>query len=203
MNIPLFQTKRLLIRKARPNHEDIQLLTTLWNHPEVMKYVGFPKGLQISPEDVKGQVLRNEENPYSSFLIVEEKSDKIGQCCIGIPDDEDLHNIDFKLLPQYWRQGYGKELISGLAEWICKHSCAKGIKGTPHKKNIASQNLFEWIGCKKKGEDIYHFPETTNTFTCSVPHYIYTANKDEVRIKSALRGPVPKEEISTPSHSSI
>ena len=41
----LFETERLIIRRAEPEDRDIDFFLRLWNDPQVMKFVGFPFGL--------------------------------------------------------------------------------------------------------------------------------------------------------------
>jgi len=83
-------------------------------------------------------------------------------CRLAPVDEDGYHNIDFMLFPEYWGKKYGSEIVLGLKEYIIKYSKqAKGIQGTPNIYNIASQKLFEKIGCKKTGQII--FPKTNQS----------------------------------------
>lgn len=179
----VFETKRLRIRKALCVQKDLDMLFSLWNNPSVMECVGFPKGLQMDKMSIEREIVEKNNSIYLAVLIVEEKSTNqpIGQCRLDVANDEGLHNIDFKLLPSFWERGYGRELVVAMANYIFSHTSAKGIKGTPSKDNLASQKLFEAVGCKRMGEDVYEFPEHMKHYTNSISFYIYICTKKQWR----------------------
>jgi RimJ/RimL family protein N-acetyltransferase len=150
----IFETKRLNIFKAEITEEEVAALFSLWTNSEVVKNVGFPKGIPYTKEKIKQKLENNKDSIFKSSLIVRSKKNDqiIGSCKVGIPDENKLHNIDFMLFPEFHSKGYGSEIVLGIKEYILKNSDAKGIRGTPNIKNIASQKLFEKIGCKKVGQ---------------------------------------------------
>jgi hypothetical protein len=47
----IFETQKLIIRKAE--EKDVSMFFNLWTHPEVMKFVGFPKGLKVTEGEIR------------------------------------------------------------------------------------------------------------------------------------------------------
>lgn len=175
----MFKTKRLYIKKAELNDKDINFLVRLHNMPEVMKYVGFPKGLGTNFDREWKATEKNYNNDNARLLIYRKDNDIcIGACKIGIPNKEGFCEIDYKLLPEFWGKGFGSEIIKGLANFIFNVKKYRGIQTTPNQQNIASQKICEKIGMKRVKEDIYRAPkEKTNMV--DVPFYLYRILMEE------------------------
>ena len=177
----IFQTSRLLIRKAVPESADIKLFYDLWTDPRVMVNVGFPSGLQITPEEIAATIRSQTDSEFDKKLIVELRETKalIGECKLGLPDLEGISETDIKLLPEYWGHGYGTELKHGLVEYLFAHTECRAVKATPNVNNIASCKMQESAGGKLISEDIYHFPDHMRDYTCDVHHYIYLTDRQD------------------------
>ncbi|MBU8932677.1 MAG: GNAT family N-acetyltransferase [candidate division Zixibacteria bacterium] len=177
----VFQTPRLVIRKAVPSDHDVELYYALWSNPKVMTFVGFPEGLKMTREDIRNQLAGCNETEYDRLLIVELKdtNQPIGECKLGLPNSDDIAGTDVKLLPEFWRNGYGSEVKRGLVEYLLAHTDCKAIKATPNKLNIASQKMQESVGGKCVGEDTYHFPEKMRSYTVDLDLYIYHVSRTD------------------------
>ncbi len=177
----VFSTDRLLIRRARPDESDVEFLYRLWTNPEVMKFVGFPYGLRITRDEIRGQIEKGNSSPYNVYLVAEriETGDIIGECRLGRPDDDGISVTDVKLIPEFWGRGYGSEIKRGLVEYLFTHTDCRAVKATPNIHNIASQKMQEAVGGKRIGEDVFEFPEEQEDYTWPVPHYIYLIFRDE------------------------
>ena len=110
-------TQRLRIRRAHAT--DARFIYTLWTTPEVMRFVGFPKGLSITIDEVREQIEGSPDSEFGSLLIVlpQEPNEAIGQAKIGLPDAERICEPDIKLDPEFWGNGYGKELWPALIDY--------------------------------------------------------------------------------------
>ena len=171
----IIETKRLIIRKAENIEKDVEFYHRLWNHPKVMKFVGFPKGLRISKERISKQISEQSNSEFDRLLLVEikENGTLIGETKLGFPDEEGISKTDIKLLPEFWGNGFGKEIKKALINYIFEHTDAKAVEGSPNKKNMASIKMQESVGAKKIKEGVYHFPESMKDFTEDVHCIIY------------------------------
>ena len=73
MNHTVFETKRLLIRRATV--ADAGMYVALWNDPRVMAHVGFPEGLGVDESEMTRRIRDKPDADYEQFLVVTRKSD--------------------------------------------------------------------------------------------------------------------------------
>jgi ribosomal-protein-alanine N-acetyltransferase len=177
----VFETGRLLIRKAETTEKDIEFFYGLWTNPRIMIYVGYPQGLKITRKEIQHNIEKHANSELDSRLVIvlKKSSQIIGECKLGKPDSDGVSITDVKILPEYWGYGYGKEVKKGLVEYLFTHTDCTKIKATPNKNNIASQKMQEAVGAKRTGEGIYHFPENMKDYTTDVPYYVYIVEKKE------------------------
>ena len=141
----VFETDRLTVRKAEPSDSDVEFFYRLWTNPEVMVNVGFPHGLKITREAIRTGFEGQDVTEYNTRLVVELKTtgEPIGECKLGLPDDDGISETDVKLLPDFWGQGYGTEIKRALVDYLFLHTDCKAVKASPNKKNIASQKIID------------------------------------------------------------
>lgn len=181
MSTIVLHTERLTIRMAATNSPDIDLIFELWTDPRVMAPVGFPEGLPISKEEISALLTKKSTSELSALLIVEltDESTPIGQCKLGIPDDQGVSETDIKLRPKFWNQGFGTEIKRALVNYLFTHSNCQAIRATPNRNNIASQKMQEAVGGHKVGEGVCVFPEHIRAYTVDVPHFIYMIYRED------------------------
>lgn len=87
----VFETERLRVRLATV--DDVDLFYRLWTDPRVMRYVGFPRGLPITRDELRDRLSRTGESKFDRLLVVELKAtgQAIGeakrcQACITMPE---------------------------------------------------------------------------------------------------------------------
>jgi RimJ/RimL family protein N-acetyltransferase len=179
--LPLFETPRLCIRRATVS--DVDFFLRLWNDPRVMRFVGFPHGLQLDAPQVRQAILRGleqgDDRRLDARLIAERKQDgaAVGECKLGTPDAQGLSETDVKLLPEYWGLGYGVEIKRGLLDYLFTHTDCQVVQATPNVENIASIRMQEAVGGVRVGEAVYEFPPEKRDFTCPVHCYIYHVHR--------------------------
>lgn len=151
------------------------MIYRLWTDPVVMSAVGFPDGLRTTKAEIAELIGRRAKSVLSAILVAEKIDDRtaVGQCKLGTPDEEGVSETDIKLLPEYWRQGYGTEIKQGLLDYLFTNTECRAVKATPNRDNIASQRMQEAVGGKKIGEGVATFPESMRAYTVEVPHLIY------------------------------
>lgn len=169
----IFETQKLIIRRAE--EKDANLFYRLWTDGDVMKFVGFPKGLKVTEEEIRESILKQDKTAYDKKLVIELKDtgQAIGECKLGRPNKEGICETDVKLFPTFQGKGYGKEVKKGLVDYLFTHTDCTGIKATPNKLNLASQKMQEAVGAKKVGEALYKFPEHMREYTVDLSFYIY------------------------------
>lgn len=160
-------TIRLRVRRAETT--DAEFIHMLWTTPAVMRFVGFPKGLAITVDEVRGQIKTSPDSNFGSRLIVELRDTQvlIGQCKIDAPDATEICEADIKLKPEYWGNGYGKELWSAMIDHAFGHSSASIVQGTPNRNNTASVRIQKGAGMVKVDEGV--FPASPNLHPDAVP----------------------------------
>jgi len=177
----VFETARLSIRRATSSDDDVAFFYRLWTNPDVMKFVGYPRGLRITLDGIRTRIEKQKSTEFHALLIVQMKDSgvPIGECKLGAPDAESIAETDIKLLPSHWGNGYGSEIKRGLVAYLFTNTNCRAVRATPNKDNIASQRMQEAVGGRRVGENVYHFPETMRDFTCPVPHYIYMVFRED------------------------
>ena len=177
----VFETDRLLIRKAEPTDSDVEFFFRLWTEPKVMTNVGFPNGLKITREAIRTGFDEQDKSEFNCRLVAELKTsgEPIGECKLGRPNDDGISETDVKLLPEFWNQGYGTEIKRGLVDYPFTHTACRAVKATPNKINIASQRMQEKVGGKRVGEHTYRFPEEMRAYTVDVESYIYKVFRED------------------------
>ena len=167
-------TARLLVRRATP--DDVNLYWQLWTHPQVMQYVGFWQGMPITRDQILAKIRKDDDGSlFDCLLVVSLKSSgqSIGECKMARPDEAGMAITDIKLIPDYWRQGYGKELKQGLVDYLFANTDCVAVQGTPNVHNIASIKMQEAVGGVRVGEGTTEFPESMKAITRPVHYYLY------------------------------
>jgi RimJ/RimL family protein N-acetyltransferase len=175
------ETSRLKIRRATPNEADVALLLELWTCPDVMKNVGFPKGLKTDGGKIESQLRNQAEGEYDCVLIAAVKSsgERIGECKLGYPDTAGIAHTDIKLLPAHWGRGYGREIKRALLDYLFFNTPCRQVRATPNVSNLASIKMQKAVGGRKTGESIYRFPESMSDYTTDVHCMEFTVFRED------------------------
>ena len=175
----VFETERLLVRTAMD--EDIDLYHRLWTNPDVMKHVGFPSGIPLHLDEMKEKPFQRGDTEFDQMLVVilKETGQGIGECKLSRPDDEGVAEPDIKLLPAYWRMGYGREVWMEIVSYLFKNTDCDVIQTTPNVANIPAIKIYEAAGAVRTGEDVFHFPESMQEYTTPVHCYIYQLHRED------------------------
>jgi RimJ/RimL family protein N-acetyltransferase len=175
----VFETPRLIIRIAE--EADAEFIFNLWTNPKVMIYVGFPQGLRITLEQIQQHLKTGERSFFIRPLMIVLKftSEVIGQCKLGLPDENGVAETDIKLFPEFWGNKLGVETKRGLVDYLFAHTDCKIVAASPNINNIASIKMQEAVGGIRVEEGVYEFPEEMKGFTVPVPYAIYHVRREE------------------------
>ncbi len=177
----IFTTSRLSVRLAESTQHDIDFFYRLWTTPEVTRYVGFPKGIPVTKEDIQQQIEHESDDEFNRLLIVERKEDgkRIGECRLGRPDKDGISETDVKLLPEFWGNKYGIEIKVGLLNYLFTYTSCKAVQASPNVHNEASIKMQEAVGGKRVDQGIMVFPKEMQDITISVEFYIYRVSRED------------------------
>lgn len=176
----IVKTKRLVIRKA--TIEDAPIYYKLWTSPDVMTFVGFPQGLQITQEEIASTIRKQKEGAFLDqrlIVALAVNGEAIGECTMHTPDEKGLAETDVKLLPTYWGHKYGIEIKQALLSILFTKTDCMVVQATPNVRNVASIKMQESVGGVRIGEGVFEFPKTMKNYTTPVPHYIYHVCRED------------------------
>jgi RimJ/RimL family protein N-acetyltransferase len=146
-----------------------------------MTNVGFPQGLRVTPDKIHDRLAKSGASEFDRLLIVELSSSHqaIGECKMSTPNSEGVATTDVKLLPEAWGHGYGVEVKRGLLNHLFTNTDCTAVEATPNVNNIASIRMQEVVGGVRVGENTDHFPESMQSYTMPVHHYIYRVSRTD------------------------
>ncbi len=185
----VFETERLIVRRAGPRDADV--LHRLWTTPEVMVHVGFPRGLPITRGEVLARLRTPPESAFGALLIVSLRSSgvAIGECAMRLPDANGVSTTDVKLLPEFWGHRYGVEVKRALVDTLFRETDCECVEATPNVANVASIRMQEAVGGVRVGEATGEFPEEMRAYTVPVHHYVYRVRRSTWAGGRSSRGP--------------
>ncbi len=123
----------------------------LWENGEVMKFVGYPRGLGRSKEQYD-KFWGNLSKRNLILLALENSSGEfMGEAKLAFPDGENTCSHDVKLLPQFRGQGFGREAWLTLIELSQRRWPDAKLSVTPAVENHAAVNLYKSLGFEVEG----------------------------------------------------
>jgi len=149
-----------------PKSSDLFFLRNLWENPQVMSYVGFPKGLKQSDEKIKNWIQNWQKGGL--HLIIEDKKEikPIGEIGYRL-EEKRLNNhkrkfavLDIKMTPNYWGKGIGFRTLDALIKKLDQNSNFDYYELTPNVENKRAMNLYYKLGFKKSGKpEVWKSPQ--------------------------------------------
>ena len=149
----LINTKRLQIRNLCP--ADLENFYAYRSNPEVTKYQGFDTMTLAQCEHfIQGQKnkLFGQPGDWVQYGIEEVSLQKlIGDCAVKMDlYDSRLAEIGITISHLYQQQGYAKEAISGILNFIFGVKNLHRVTATVDAENTASINLMKSIGFRQE-----------------------------------------------------
>lgn len=156
------ETERLIIRSTKK--ADADFCIGIWLDDEMGKYLTDP------PKEKAGTIYEDWKNSVETYdgchyfvAVLKATDEHIGSCSLVPSDDEKVWDLGYCVHKDFWRQGYGSEMLSELIHF-CKLQGANIMTAPVAKENIASNRLVQKFGftvvkesqCKKSRTDIYH-----------------------------------------------
>ncbi len=160
------RTERLLLRRART--EDVEPLLVSWSDPDMTRYTGVRPDVRAFLEQLVADMQAKDPGeaepggPWYQY-IVERREDGalVGDlgAGFGVPGERQVE-LGYRILPQYHRQGYAREAVAALIDYlIAKHGIHRFV-GVAASLNTASCRLLRGLGFRREG----HFRQS---FLCN------------------------------------
>jgi RimJ/RimL family protein N-acetyltransferase len=144
MKIAPMETARLRVRSL--TKADIAFCMSIWNDPEMGKYMSDPPIDKVDAEylaDLEG--LENSTAGY--FVIAEDKAtgERIGTCCAFPEKDGSSWDLGYSIHEKFWRQGYATEMVDAVLTFAKAHGAQYATAGVA-KANAGSNGVMRRLG---------------------------------------------------------
>ncbi|MDH6367803.1 MULTISPECIES: GNAT family N-acetyltransferase [unclassified Breznakia] len=152
-------TTGIIIQKT--NENDLQNIQNLWNNGEVMKYVGFPNGLQISEESIHNWYMQSkqcQDNRQNHYSIYDKELGYCGEAAFFMMKDSTLAALDIKLVPSARGKGIAFEAITYAINQAFQAGSSL-VWVDPHPDNQKAIVLYERLGFQRN-----EMPERVKAF---------------------------------------
>lgn len=134
--------------KFRPLQiDDIDIWQNFFIDNPSLPYLGFDINhdiLSLSQGWIESQLKRYSENRYGHLALIDKASQEfIGQCGLltQTVDNENLIEIGYHILPQYWGNGYATEAATTLKNFSFENQLTDKLVSIIDVRNRASQNV--------------------------------------------------------------
>lgn len=167
------------------HHRSVVGLTKLWADPNVMANVGWPQGLGLSSGEV-AQLMASyypvtdprKEN-YRLGIYHRETDEFMGETSLGFFGNPVDVEPDLKLLPEFWGQGYGLEVIVLVTKFPFTFTGTVSIKFTPNIQNPRAIRVYEKANYRQTGEVLTWDPPPNMPLARPVTSLVMRLTKEE------------------------
>lgn len=132
---------------------DLEFCTGMWFDPENGWYLSDPDREHV--DEVFLEALEGMEDSTDGYYFIVElrhSGERIGTCCVF--PDRGVYDIGYCIHKSRWRQGYGRELVELIIEWI-RAKGGTAVTAEAAKENRASRALLEGCGFTAVRETSY------------------------------------------------
>lgn len=135
----------LFIRETK--EQDLDILMELWNTPSVMKYVGFPNGLNTTKEKMISwfEHIQQKENT-KHYSIIDRKEGFMGETYYSFENTSEPAILDIKLFEKGRGKHIASQAFSFAIDQLFKNTRALSACVDPHVDNIPAIHLYHQQG---------------------------------------------------------
>ena len=142
----VIETPRLRLRRSRA--EDWRdLYENIWSRPEAVRYMFW--SVTTDEESARARMERTlaweRTHPFKYTVEEKESGRAIGWAGVEELDGESGGETGVALGPDYWRRGYGREIVGALCA-LCRGMGAKRFVALAREKNSSSNALIAACG---------------------------------------------------------
>lgn len=138
----LMESSRLIFQRLCI--DDLEFMLHLTGDADVVRYL---PGMITDREMMLGWFKSLGEKDNEIIVFLKETGEPIGECSMAPQIDGNGWEIGYMLLPEYWKQGYGTEIV----QWIIRVARGVGVRritAMTHQRNEASVRLLQKTGFK-------------------------------------------------------
>ncbi|KAF5075401.1 Acetyltransferase (GNAT) domain protein [anaerobic digester metagenome] len=150
-------TSRLRLRNY--TSADLDFVMSMWNDPEMGKYMPDPAYDDID-ESYRKALNELQDDEECRYLIAErsDTGERIGACSFLPSPDGRIYDLGYSVHSDHWNQGYATEMAQAMIDHAQANGAEK-ITAPVHQENIASNAVMKKLGftvigetsCKKYG----------------------------------------------------
>lgn len=139
------------------DERDLVDIKNLWNNKNVMRWVGFPEGLNMTMDKIIKWYEKICTSETEKHFVVKDKNDSF---CGELFYEKNIKyksaGIDIKFLPEYQGKGLAREALTLLMEYIFENENDIDMIWTePSEDNVNAKKLYKACGFSSR-TDIYH-----------------------------------------------
>ncbi|KEZ88343.1 hypothetical protein IO99_02735 [Clostridium sulfidigenes] len=135
---------------------DLENVMNLWNNGEVMFFVGFPDGLGITLDQLKGWLKGAIKKPERChYSIYAEGIGYCGETFYDVDVKHDLASMDIKLLPHAQGKGIAAKALSFAIDKAFTGGKVNQVYVEPQSANRKAWALYEKLGFVSKERPTY------------------------------------------------
>lgn len=138
--------------------EDLKDIQNLWNNGEVMKWIGYPNGLNVSVVKLKKWLEKINKSSIRKSFVVSELTTKsfCGELFYEIDKEYNRAGLDVKFLPEAQGRGLGTESFKLLIKYIFENEpTVEAVWTEPAPNNIHAKKVYEHCGLKQSKQPVY------------------------------------------------
>ncbi len=126
--------------------DDLENVMKLWNDGDVMKYVGFPNGLNVTIEKLERWLVGiNTNKNREHYSIFEETMGYCGETYYHV-DEHGYAALDIKLLSHARARNIAYEALYFAIDAAFKQANAQFVYVDPHPNNSKAWSLYKKLG---------------------------------------------------------
>lgn len=133
------------LRFLKTQERDLESLVQLWNDGDVMKFVGFPQGLDYNMEKATRWLENINQKENTMHYSIYDKETFLGELFYSYKDGEKAI-VDIKLMPGARGKNVGFQGFCFLLDQLFKNTLAEIVTVDPHKDNLKAIRLYEKCG---------------------------------------------------------
>lgn len=139
------------------SEEDRDLAHRLWGDPQVSRYI-CAAGV-FTPEEIDARLeleMANQAKYGFSYWPVFTLGGEFVGCCGLRPHGEGkVYEAGIHLLPEHWRQGYGREAMTAVLDYAFTALGAQAVFAGHNPNNTPSAGLIRSLGFTYLGDEFY------------------------------------------------
>lgn len=158
----MLETSRCILDKLK--QEDYEEVKKLYRSEEVRRFLGGRVEESEYDQGFSSIIITNTQEYYWTVRRRNTK-DFVGLVSLDKHHDGISIELSYQILPEFWGQGYGTEIIERIMEFAFEELKLKKLVAETQVKNKASCRLLEKVGFRIE-QKVMRFGEEQYIFSC-------------------------------------